>query len=577
MMQPTLRGLFSPPIFPNDENKTRIAGYVHWIALVFMAVIFVYILFAKISSGVFNLNLFDGILFGVALLIYGISAYSQRGYVRQAGLILVTILWLAVNGTAFFGAGIRDSSFLANFAVLLAAGLLIGWKAAVTLSGLTILVGIGLAYAEVYEISPAVYTPSSPLIAIQGFIFTIGIFAGFIYLLISGLENAIKTAQAGTHELEEANRELTNARAGLESNRNELLLVNDQLKRRAERISTIANISKTLTLVQDIEQLLPEVVRTISQRFGFHHTGIYLLDEQKEVAILRGASSEGGMRMLKRGHRVLTNSPGVIGFVTYRGEARIALDVGTQPASFDNPDLPGTRSQLVLPLKVKELVIGALDIQSDQANAFTQEDVSILSILADQVAIAIQNAYSAEQALNALRNAEIASRQLSGRAWHGYSESLDVRGYRYDGVKPEPVRDTGEMPDAGNGLSIPIRVRGHTIGHLKLNPPDAERRWTEDEIAMAEATADRVALALEGARLLDDAQRKAARETFLSDISAKLGASFQLDSILRDTVQELGENFTNATVSFQLVNPMESLPGDHGVSGNGREHGAHES
>jgi GAF domain-containing protein len=577
MMRRTLRGLFSPPVFSNDENKTRIAGYVHWIALVFMAVIVAYIVLAKVTFGVFDLNLFDGILFAVALLIYGISAYSQRGYVRQAGLLLVTILWLAVNGTAFYGAGIRDSSFLANFAVLLAAGLIIGWKAAVTLSGLTIAIGIGLAYAEEYGISPAAYTPSSPLIAIQGFVFTIIIFAVFIYLLISGLENAIRTAQAGTHELEEANRELKNARAGLESNRNELLLVNEQLKRRAERIGTIANISKTLTLVQDIEQLLPEVVRTISRRFGFYHTGIYLLDDQKEVAILRGASSEGGIRMLKRGHRVLTNSHGTIGFVTDRGEARIALDEGAQPTRFDNPDLPDTRSQLVLPLKVKELVIGALDIQSEQANAFTEEDVSILSILADQVAVAIQNAYSAEQALNALRNAEIASRQLSGRAWEGYSETLEVRGYRYDGVKPEPVKEKGDMSEGRNSLSIPIRVRGYTIGHLKLTPPDAARLWTEDEIAMAEATADRVALALEGARLLDDAQRKAAREAFLSDISAKLGTSFQLDSILRDTVQELGENFANATVSFQLVNPMETQPRDHGVSGNGRDNGAHES
>ena len=82
---------------------------------------------------------------------------------------------------------------------------------------------------------------------------------------------------------------------------------------------------------------------------------------------------------------------------------------------------------------------------------------------------------------------------------------------------------------------------------------------------MAEATADRVAIALEGARLLDDAQRKASREEFLSDISAKLGTSFQLDSILRDTVQELGTSFRNATVSFQLVNPSEA------AGGNGRD------
>jgi hypothetical protein len=71
-------------------------------------------------------------------------------------------------------------------------------------------------------------------------------------------------------------------------------------------------------------------------------------------------------------------------------------------------------------------------------------------------------------------------------------------------------------------------------------------------------------LLAEGARLLDDAQRKRRASAFLSDISAKLGTSFQLDSILRDTVQELGENFGNATVSFQLVNPMETQPGDRG-------------
>ena len=72
---------------------------------------------------------------------------------------------------------------------------------------------------------------------------------------------------------------------------------------------------------------------------------------------------------------------------------------------------------------------------------------------------------------------------------------------------------------------------------------------------MAEATAERVALALESARLLDDAQKRAQRETFLSEVSTKLGASFQVDSILRDTVEELGQTFKNATVSFQLANP----------------------
>jgi GAF domain-containing protein len=314
------------------------------------------------------------------------------------------------------------------------------------------------------------------------------------------------------------------------------------------------------------------MVNTISHRFEYYHTGIYLLDEPKQVAMLRAASSEGGIRMLKAGHRIITGSPGIVGFVTDRGEARIALDEGPRPIKFDNPDLPATRSQLVLPLKVKELVIGALDIQSVQPNAFTEEDVSILTILADQAAIAIQNAKSAEQAMAALRNAEIASRQMSSNAWQGYAKTREVRGYRYDGFKPEPLKEADNSSAAENAVTIPIRLRGQTIGRLKMNPPDNTRTWTEDEIAMAEATADRVALALEGARLLEDAQLKAARETFLSDLSAKLGTSFQLDSILRDTVQELGDNFKHATISFQLVNPLQDSPGKgNEFPGNGKD------
>src|SRR6185369_7843177 len=97
--------------------------------------------------------------------------------------------------------------------------------------------------------------------------------------------------------------------------------------------------------------------------------------------------------------------------------------------------------------------------------------------------------------------------------------------------------------------------RGQTIGRLKFKLVEPDRKWTEDEQAIIEATADRVALALDGARLLDEAQKRASRETLLSSIGTKLGASFQLDSILRDTVEELGLALKGSTVSFQLVNP----------------------
>ncbi|MFT3894796.1 MAG: GAF domain-containing protein [Anaerolineales bacterium] len=217
--------------------------------------------------------------------------------------------------------------------------------------------------------------------------------------------------------------------------------------------------------------------------------------------------------------------------------------------------MPETHSELALPLKVSGEIIGALDLQSLETNAFDQEDVSLLTILADQAAIAIQNAISSEQAQRALREAEIASSQVTGMVWKGFRDVLQTKGYRYDGIKSEALKEARKSKKENEGLLIPIQLRGQTIGRLKLQPSDQSKEWSVDEMAIIEATAERVALALDGARLLEDAQKRASREAFLSQMGTKLGASFQLDSILRDTVEELGQTLKGSTVSFQLVNP----------------------
>ena len=165
-----------------------------------------------------------------------------------------------------------------------------------------------------------------------------------------------------------------------------------------------------------------------------------------------------------------------------------------------------------------------------------------------------------EQSQRALSEANIAFSHASERKWKGYAETVQTKGYRYDGIRAEALKETDQSSSpAKHILSIPVRLRGQTIGSLKIKPTDASQKWTEDELAMADATAERAALALEGARLLDDAQKRAAREVFLSGMAAKLSTSFQLDSILRDTVEELGLTLKDSTVSFQLVNPSAPI------------------
>ncbi len=123
----------------------------------------------------------------------------------------------------------------------------------------------------------------------------------------------------------------------------------EALQRRAIQLQTAAEVSRDASAVRDLPELLNRIVTLIRDRFGFYHAGIFLLDDAQEYAVLQAASSEGGRRMLARGHRLTVGETGIVGYVTGTGEARIALDVGEDAAFFDNPDLPATRSEMALP------------------------------------------------------------------------------------------------------------------------------------------------------------------------------------------------------------------------------------
>ena len=339
----------------------------------------------------------------------------------------------------------------------------------------------------------------------------------------------------------------------------ELTTLNLLVIERAEQLSLVADTSRSLLSIQDLDRLLPLVVQVISQKFKFYEVGVYLLDEQKQQAILMASSSEGGQRVMKRGQQFRLGEQGIIDFVIRSGKPRVINDVNAETAFRSEPEFANTCAELALPLKSGEKVIGVLDLQSDMPKIFTGEYVSIISILADLVTIAIQNSFQHEKTQRTLHEVEVNSQQISRREWSNWMESIQARGDRYDGIRAERLKQSASLSaEQKNIQNIPIRLRGRTIGSLKIKLSDASPVWTEDDHAIAQATAERAALALEGARLLEDAKRRAAREAFLSDMAAKLGASFRLDSILRDTVEELGHTLHDSIVSFQLVNPPVS-------------------
>lgn len=320
--------------------------------------------------------------------------------------------------------------------------------------------------------------------------------------------------------------------------------------------------------IQSLDELLPLITQVISEQFNVYHTGVFLLDEKKEFAILRASNSEGGQRMLARKHTLLVGQTGIVGFVTATGQARIALDVGADSVYFDNPDLPDTRSEIALPLRYAGQIIGALDVQSTEPNAFLSDDVEVLTTLADQVSVAINNAFTLAEAQKALLEAQSAIGQVAREAWEVLRPTQLGLGFSYSdvGVKPlqKPIENQQinqalskgktiltEEADQRSRLAIPIRLRGQVIGVMQLSARK-EIKLTEDDAEIAEAVAERLSLAIETATLLQSTQHRADIEKLTASITSKVSSSSRFDTILQTAAQELSRALGGSDVIVQI-------------------------
>jgi GAF domain-containing protein len=334
-------------------------------------------------------------------------------------------------------------------------------------------------------------------------------------------------------------------RSSLETQTQEIDRYSHELEEDVRRITTTAEVGQAITGTRDLETLLKQVTSLIVDRFDFYHAQVFLLDESKRFAVLRESTGEAGKKLLERKHQLAVGSQSVIGHVTAYGEPLVASDTDSDSVHRRNELLPNTRSEIALPLRVGGTIIGALDIQSQNPNAFSEKDISVFQTMADQLAIAIQNARLFEQAQRDLQDIEYLNRQLTGIAWQDYlstrGKSAPI-GYTTDPTGVRPL-STGELPQleestSGETMSLPLSVRGKKIGRLSLKPKSGDSHPDEDTQVILEAVAERVALALDSTRLSEQAQKQAAREQVLSQLSVKLQSSTNLDTILRTAARE---------------------------------------
>lgn len=505
---------------------------------------------------------FPGLLLVLSLLCL---LLARRGYLRAASRIYVWGIYLGVVSVAVLFNGYRSATWLLLLWPVTMAGILLKPISAIWLAVASLaLYGVS-ALAEL----AGWYVPPLPTETSSFRAFGLA-FGWLMILMVAGFttfleQRSLRRALANQRD---ATFELMTARQRLEE---EVSLRTADLVRRAEEFRAIAELGQAASSIQDLDSLMETTVALIGRRLGFYHVGLFLLDAHQEWAVLQAASSEGGQRMLARGHRLRVGQQGIVGYVAAAGSPRVALDVEIDSTWVENPDLPETRSEMALPLKVAGEVIGVLDIQSEEPAAFTEEDVETLQILADSVAVAIRNAQLLEAMRETLDRLQRYQEQDALRAWR---QALARRGlvlaYDYQGKGTVTRRRSTEFPHAvaGEPLNALQRVDRHvtadgrhlllapiTVGGRRLGVLSFERAepWTDESVRLVEAVVGQLDLALDNARLLEETRLRATQEAARSQIVSRVRALASTDAILRSAAEELGKALQVERSRIQLV------------------------
>jgi len=564
-----IKRLFSPPVFDNEEDNFRakfINGFA-WIIIILLSLSLIPALGPNADENAGTTVIFLASL----ILVSFVSLYTlRRGNLNVSASILVILSWLGFGLQACLADGVRDIIIIAFIAISLLASIIINWRAGI----IVMMLSIGAIWVlAILEINGVLHPRfQEPIAFSRDLSFVFVAIAVLIYYSTTSLRDATIRASQSEQSLLASNKNLQELNQTLEERVNqraaELDKANTFNLQRARQFEAIAQVVRAISTIQDLETLLPQIAKVISEQFDIYHTGIFLLDDSREFAILRAANSEGGKKMLAREHRLAVGQIGIVGFVTATGQPRIALDVGADAVFFDNPDLPNTHSEIALPLRYAGVVLGALDVQSTESNAFAQNDIEILILLADQVATAIMNTLTLEEARNTVSKFQSSFDNKTHESWKVMqSRSLGL-GFQLTGstIKPLDAPLEGKHirqaltqnkavlsneDGAASSFAIPIRLRGQIIGVINLRTNN-NYKLTIDDTDIAEAVTERLSLAIETATLLQATQRRADIERLTTNISSKISSSTRFETILQTAAQELSTALGGSDVLIQI-------------------------
>ncbi len=363
--------------------------------------------------------------------------------------------------------------------------------------------------------------------------------------------------------------------------------VNQAVSQRQVTADVLQHIADQVAQHSRLTDLLSVVVNQINDSFSYvYHTQVFLIDENERVARLVASTGKVGELLLERQHGLEVGSVSVIGRVTSNGESVIARSGATDSVHRQNELLPETRVEAAFPLRLGNQIIGALDIQSKDPEAFNDPDlIATFQALADSITLAIDNGRQFEraeerlrenerlvlEARKALRQVELLNERLTGQIWSEYLGDFDGQiGLDVDLTKhtSQPAtKSEGTLKDAivHNSLmqqekdkhqfiAVPLRVRGHVIGAMEFEMED-DKLFFPENIDLLQDVGERFGMAVENARLVDQSQRLAQREALVNQITSRLQASNSVDSMLSEAARSLQTSLKADRVRIRLGAP----------------------
>ncbi|HEX8993397.1 MAG TPA: GAF domain-containing protein [Anaerolineales bacterium] len=475
-----------------------------------------------------NQGLIQNTVFIVSyLLLVAVTFLPLPYWVRMSGFLLIVY---ALGLSELLSTGILGDCTFFFLAFVIFATLMFSARAG-TVAIILSLLTFGIVGWLVMSGAFRLLNPHPMMAQLSDWLSTSTTTALFSVVFILGLQELQKefaSAQAQSTDMLDA---LEVERASLES----------RVEARTTQLTAVNDVGRAASSILNPEELAGRVANLITEHFGYYYAALFLVDEAGEQAWLYSATGEAGRVLKETKHHLRVGGNSMVGMAISTAKARVALDAGAEPVRFQNPLLPYTRSEIALPLVVGERVLGALDVQSTKAGAFGPQEIDTLQGMANQVAIALENARLFENAQKSLQEMEAIQSQYLAEAWKPLTGSDHL----------EYTLGEEDAAMTGSRLEIPLSLRESVIGQIDLT---GEAEWTPEQRNLIETVATQAALALENARLVEQSQAAAQREHQLADITSKIWTANTIEGILQTAARELGQalDLSEATIELKM-------------------------